>query len=209
MAIDKEKRKASQQAYRLRHKERVLARRRRYQESHRDQISATTKRWREEHKDQVKAYKDAYNKAYYQKRREELKAWQKNYYEAHKSEVSAWGKRYHAEQVQSNLAKLREQWRKSSAKYRDIHQEKRKEIDARRKAVKRGLGHEKIDFKAILFASKGICGICRQPFDLFGIEFDHIVPLSRGGTHTTANIQATHRRCNRLKGIKPNEEIVS
>ena len=33
-------------------------------------------------------------------------------------------------------------------------------------------------------------------------SIDHIVPISRGGTHTWGNIQLAHRKCNSSKGIK-------
>ena len=33
-------------------------------------------------------------------------------------------------------------------------------------------------------------------------SIDHIVPISRGGTHTWDNIQLAHRKCNSSKGVK-------
>lgn len=86
-------------------------------------------------------------------------------------------------------------------RYRLSHWLEVKEREGRYKAreLKRTSQIERIDFKRILIDANGICGICQQPFDLFGIEFDHVVPLASGGTHTTGNIQATHTRCNRSK----------
>lgn len=54
-------------------------------------------------------------------------------------------------------------------------------------------------------------GICQECWRLVDIELlgtndpmapssDHIVPLSKGGTNTAANLQLTHRECNRVKG---------
>lgn len=34
------------------------------------------------------------------------------------------------------------------------------------------------------------------------IEVDHIVPISRGGSHTYDNLQAAHANCNRKKWAK-------
>jgi len=31
------------------------------------------------------------------------------------------------------------------------------------------------------------------------VEFDHVIPLARGGRHILANIRAVHRHCNRVK----------
>ena len=73
---------------------------------------------------------------------------------------------------------------------------------ARREALKRGTTVAPIDYLAILRAANGMCGICRKPLDLFGTEFDHIVPLARGGMHIVANLQATHASCNRAKGAR-------
>jgi 5-methylcytosine-specific restriction endonuclease McrA len=32
------------------------------------------------------------------------------------------------------------------------------------------------------------------------VEFDHIIPYSRGGTTTPHNLRLVHRNCNRSKG---------
>ena len=73
---------------------------------------------------------------------------------------------------------------------------------AKRRALIRATQVESVDYGLILRDAKGRCGICHEPFDRFGIEFDHIIPIAKGGTHTRANIQATHTRCNRAKGAK-------
>lgn len=50
------------------------------------------------------------------------------------------------------------------------------------------------------------CGICWLPVDRAADTFhpnsatvDHVVPLSRGGQHTLANVQCAHLRCNSMK----------
>lgn len=85
---------------------------------------------------------------------------------------------------------------------RQLDRERDRERSARKRALKRKSYVEPISFAAILRAANGVCGICRKPFDLFGIDFDHIIPLARGGPHIASNIQATHARCNRAKGAK-------
>lgn len=52
-----------------------------------------------------------------------------------------------------------------------------------------------------------ICQLCHEPIDAaldgrkpFGPTLDHIIPVSRGGTHTQDNVQLAHRRCNSQKG---------
>lgn len=52
-----------------------------------------------------------------------------------------------------------------------------------------------------------VCGICDEPIDAALVSpdpksasVDHIVPISRGGDDTPANVQAAHMKCNYVKG---------
>lgn len=52
-----------------------------------------------------------------------------------------------------------------------------------------------------------VCGICAEPVDptvaypgRLSASLDHIVPLSKGGSHTRANAQCAHLGCNSKKG---------
>ncbi|WP_413787905.1 HNH endonuclease [Streptomyces anulatus] len=53
------------------------------------------------------------------------------------------------------------------------------------------------------------CQLCREPIDPSTTwphskspSIDHIIPLSRGGSHTMANVQSAHLGCNSSKGDK-------
>ena len=39
-------------------------------------------------------------------------------------------------------------------------------------------------------------------------SIDHIIPVSRGGTHTWDNVQLAHRYCNSIKSNKLVDEVV-
>lgn len=59
-------------------------------------------------------------------------------------------------------------------------------------------------------AQSGCCALCggeMQAADLLaadGATFDHIVPISRGGSYSAvANLQLAHRVCNMLRGNGP------
>jgi 5-methylcytosine-specific restriction endonuclease McrA len=201
---DKEKRKATQRAYYHAHKEKMLAAKK-----------AQYARNCEVLKARVKAYQVAH--------REHVRETVNKYHAANKDRLKIYAKvRYAARPVgyrrEESLA-VRHAWladpanrAKSNAateRWRVRHPEKRKDKWHRRRAREIGTQVEKVDLKQILRDANGLCGICKQPLDLFGIHFDHIIPLSRGGTHTTGNIQATHARCNQLKGAKLPEEMVS
>lgn len=59
---------------------------------------------------------------------------------------------------------------------------------------------EKIDRRRVYALSNGMCGICGDPIDDEQWQVDHVVPLARGGAHSYANVQASHRICNLRKG---------
>ena len=54
-----------------------------------------------------------------------------------------------------------------------------------------------------------VCQICGEEVDSMlsgtdprGPSLDHIIPISKGGTHTHGNVQLAHRRCNTRKGSR-------
>lgn len=56
-------------------------------------------------------------------------------------------------------------------------------------------------------SARGWCGLCGEPIDPDATwpdpamaSVDHIVPVSRGGKHERANVQAAHLGCNVHKG---------
>ncbi len=75
---------------------------------------------------------------------------------------------------------------------------------------------ERIDLLKVAERDKWCCQLCggkvardgRSKKDPMGPSLDHIVPVSLGGTHTWANVQLAHLRCNVSKGNRPaNEQL--
>ena len=56
------------------------------------------------------------------------------------------------------------------------------------------------DVKIAVSARDG--GRCRQCGSTHQLHFDHVIPISRGGANTIANIQLLCGACNRAKGAK-------
>lgn len=74
---------------------------------------------------------------------------------------------------------------------------------ANRKAVKRGAFVAPVFYADIWKRDNGRCQICggqckrtRVSNEPEGGTLDHIIPLSKGGTHEPKNVQLAHRRCN-------------
>lgn len=72
-----------------------------------------------------------------------------------------------------------------------------------------------ISLRSLFIRDKGVCQICGMPTDPHDIEnghirknyptLDHIVPLSKGGSHTWGNVQLAHMKCNAGKCDKEGE----
>lgn len=85
-----------------------------------------------------------------------------------------------------------------------------RESVARRRARIKGTAivEDKIDRRALYERDKGRCYICDKAVPLKGTPFDHIVPLARGGQHTSDNLRLCCRSCNSRKSDKPLEAFV-
>ena len=64
--------------------------------------------------------------------------------------------------------------------------------------------------KHVLFGQQeGLCNGCRGDFPFKLYEVDHVVPQSRGGTDHLENLQLLCSSCNRIKGDRPMEYLVT
>lgn len=64
-----------------------------------------------------------------------------------------------------------------------------------------------IDYERIYQRDGDICYLCGRKVLKKERHVDHVVPLSRGGTHTEDNLRVTHARCNLIKGAALVEEL--
>jgi 5-methylcytosine-specific restriction endonuclease McrA len=90
----------------------------------------------------------------------------------------------------------------------------------RRKAMKRGAPNNpshKILRMAVYLRDAGRCQICGRPLnpDVRGVTqdddpdrmtMDHVIPVSKGGTHTYDNVRAACYECNSEKGDQHEDE---
>lgn len=139
--------------------------------------------------------------------------------------LSAWCKPCAAAKRRAHVAANREQvnearraayWldpdkgRTTAAKWRRRNPERAQDVaragNHRRRAVLTGTDSEMFSPTEIFDRDSWRCGICggriahRRAYpDPLSVSLDHVVPLARGGTHTRANTQAAHLRCNLRK----------
>lgn len=90
-----------------------------------------------------------------------------------------------------------------------VWDERRRENYQRRRALKRGADAEQITNVEVFERDGWVCGICSEPVDRavlwpdpLSASLDHILPLSKGGSHTLANVQLAHLGCNVEKGAR-------
>ena len=69
-----------------------------------------------------------------------------------------------------------------------------------RRADKLGLRSRKVALSYLADRDNWTCGICHRRVRPGQESIDHIVPLSKGGSHELSNVQLAHRRCNYQKG---------
>lgn len=64
---------------------------------------------------------------------------------------------------------------------------------------------EEVDPEVVYQRDKGTCYLCLKPVDPaaqpgpWNATVDHVVPISKGGEHSYANVRLAHNRCNSLK----------
>lgn len=175
-------------------KKKEKLRQKRYYETHREKCIASSKAWYNANKEKAKASQKAWQKANPvnpEKRKVAYKSW----YEAHKEKIIAGYKTYReAHKVERRLS--RKKWEKANPEKMRLYRRKKR-------ARKRTTQVEPINEKIVYLRDGWKCQICHKKVDKRfkypnpkSASLDHIIPLSKGGTHTSKNVQLTHWICN-------------
>jgi len=86
-----------------------------------------------------------------------------------------------------------------------------------RRVRERGISHENFHPREIYERDGWTCQLCHLPvrratgnrYHPEAPSIDHVIPLSRGGLHTRANVQCAHHRCNSRKAATLPQEVAA
>jgi 5-methylcytosine-specific restriction endonuclease McrA len=91
----------------------------------------------------------------------------------------------------------RDRKRETDQQWRDANPDKVRAWVHRRRAAKLSATVGSVDY-AVVCGQPGSCYLCGDPLDQ-DTHMDHVVPLSRGGAHSYANVLPAHEACNLRK----------
>lgn len=164
---------------------------RRYVAANREYVNAYQKAYREKHAAKLKPRTKERARASYERNRakvlERTAAWHRN----NPDKVRETQRRYCERNVE--VRRIR------SRRYYKTHPEKNRQHASAWRARARRTQVEPVDYNAIWERDQGICHICSLPVERSDVQFDHVIPLSRGGTHTAENVKVSHSVCNNRK----------
>lgn len=112
----------------------------------------------------------------------------------------------------------REYFRSYSSQWQKRNREACVRSTLRRRAKKYSNGYEIYTTHQVLEMYGSICHLCLEPIDLKisrkigslgwekSLQVDHVVPISKGGPDTLANVRPAHARCNMIRKNKTVEE---
>lgn len=100
------------------------------------------------------------------------------------------------------------QYRAAGKEVREPWGDKRRDAYHRRRALKKSAtSGEPVRFSEVADRDGWTCGICSELVDRnlsypdpLSPSLDHVIPLSRGGSHDPSNVQLSHLACNLSKG---------
>jgi len=128
------------------------------------------------------------------------KAANRAYYLANKEKVLAKNRQWaldNADLLVARRAEQRDRWLQYGRTYQPRHPEVGRLGTARYRARRQG-NLTKSDWQDLLSEFDGRCAYCNVKSD--SLQIEHMLPISRGGTHNKANVVPACGTCNRRKG---------
>lgn len=149
--------------------------------------------------------KRAYMKLYWKNNPAKKKEYAKKYYTKNKSRLNKQSMEYYLQHREEMLVKFSEYNHKNRDKIMDSW---RKGYQNRRARLA-NVPSETYTRTSIVELYGALCHICTESIDMnklfpdrLSFSFDHVVPLSKGGSNLVSNIRPAHLTCNRRKADK-------
>lgn len=157
--------------------------------------------------------KAAEDKRYYESNRTKIRAKQRELYQRIPiEERRALGRSQHAKRKEAANQRMRAYRLEPGQRERQRQREKNWQARNPNKVRAQGLIKrarkarafvERVDPQVVFERDKRRCGICRKLIKVRDEwHIDHVVPLSKGGTHSYDNVQLAHAKCNLVKHDK-------
>lgn len=146
-----------------------------------DAQRARSRAWYEQNRERGRESRRAYNLKHRERQREKAAAWYRDNKERHMELTRSW---------------------------RAANPHKRRDLEQSRRARAGSYFVEHVDRLIVYEAFGGLCGICGDAVDRERFDIDHVVPISRGGEHSYANVQPAHPRCNQSKKNRLRPSVV-
>jgi hypothetical protein len=178
-----------------------------YYQAHLEQRKEVARKYEQAHREQIREYYREYRKANIARIREYQKNYQKVWAKNHADRIREYRKKcpnlYASKKFYQTHAEKVKQYQKE---YHQTHPEIAYTIAARRRVRLENATVEEVDPHYICKRDNWVCQICgkkvnpkyKWPHPL-SASIDHIIPISKGGTHERKNLQLAHLECNLKK----------
>lgn len=168
--------------------------------------STKAKQSRERNSERIKTYAYNYNRNMPQKVKDKKRARDKKWYEKNKERIAKATRKRYEKNRDEILRKGRERYQRNKQRLKGVRKKweqnnkaVRREITTRRRTRKLNNGIFKVTNKELNKMLNSLCYICQEAKCE---HIDHIIPISKGGTHSIGNLAPSCKSCNLRKGAK-------
>ncbi len=156
-------------------------------------------KWVESEKKRDRTAISEYQRQYRIQNLDKVKEAKRQYYLANKERIDAHNLRNYEADRERAKERARNWAKRNPERVRELV---RSAKGARRARTQGGIV-TRADYRKILAEYGMVCHICELAIESMAhLEYDHVIPLARGGAHSPENIRPSHRFCNRSKGSK-------
>jgi len=181
----------------------VAIKTRAYREANSEKIAAYQRKYKAENKKELAAYNRKYDHTYRAENKAKIAARGREYRSENKAKIAAYWRGYRVANGEG-LKAISRAWqianKESATAYGKAHKKAHPEVAAKarhkRRALKLGNGTFEVTAKDLLRIRNSPCVHCGAPGPS---HVDHVIPLSKGGTHSIGNLMPLCQTCNSSK----------